>query len=88
MLTRSICPTRRCLRILHFVFGASDAPLKGAELDKFGLVQFPMVRAVVPVVNIEGIKPGELVLDGPTRAQICPVLWVQERIHGLFRITR
>ena len=57
----------------HFVFGASDAPLKGAELDKFGLVQFPMVMGgIVPVVNIEGIKPGELVLDGPTRAGILP----------------
>ena len=52
-------------------FGASDAPLKGAELDKFGLVQFPMVMGgIVPVVNIEGIKPGELVLDGPTLAAI------------------
>ena len=52
-------------------FGASDAPLKGAELDKFGLVQFPTVMGgIVPVVNIEGIKPGELVLDGPTLAGI------------------
>src|SRR5437588_3881830 len=52
-------------------FGASDAPLKGAELDKFGLVQFPMVMGgIVPVVNLEGIKPGELVIDGPTLAKI------------------
>jgi phosphate transport system substrate-binding protein len=52
-------------------FGATDAPLKGAELDKFGLVQFPMVMGgIVPVVNIEGIAPGELVLDGPTLAGI------------------
>ncbi len=52
-------------------FGASDAPLKGADLDKFGLVQFPMVMgAIVPVVNLEGIKAGELVLDGPTVAAI------------------
>src|ERR1700721_3742968 len=52
-------------------FGATDAPLKGAELDKFGLVQFPMVLGgIVPVVNIEGIKPGELILDGPTVAAI------------------
>ena len=52
-------------------FGASDAPLKGAELDKFGLVQFPMVMGgIVPVVTIAGIKPGELVLDGPTLAAI------------------
>jgi phosphate transport system substrate-binding protein len=48
-------------------FGATDAPLKGADLDKFGLVQFPMVMGgIVPVVNIEGVAPGELVLDGPT----------------------
>ena len=52
-------------------FGATDAPLKGAELDKFGLVQFPMVMgAIVPVVNIEGITAGGLVLDGPTLAAI------------------
>ncbi len=52
-------------------FGATDAPLKGAELDKFGLVQFPMVMGgIVPVVNVEGIAPGELVLDGPTLAGI------------------
>ena len=52
-------------------FGATDAPLKGPDLDKFGLVQFPMVMGgIVPVVNIEGMKPGELVLDGPTLAAI------------------
>src|SRR5438874_25486 len=52
-------------------FGATDAPLKGEELDKFGLVQFPMVMGgIVPVVNIAGVKPGELVLDGPTLANI------------------
>jgi phosphate transport system substrate-binding protein len=52
-------------------FGASDAPLKGADLDKNGLVQFPMVMGgIVPVVNLEGIKPGEIVLDGPTLAEI------------------
>jgi phosphate transport system substrate-binding protein len=52
-------------------FGASDAPLKGEDLEKFGLAQFPMVMgAIVPVVNLEGIKPGELLLDGPTLAKI------------------
>src|SRR4030081_1216550 len=52
-------------------FGATDAPLKGAELDKFGLVQFPMVMGgIVPVVNIEGVAPGDRVLDGPTLAAI------------------
>ncbi len=52
-------------------FGATDAPLKGADLEKNGLVQFPMVMGgIVPVVNIEGMKPGELVIDGPTLAGI------------------
>jgi phosphate transport system substrate-binding protein len=52
-------------------FGATDAPLKGPELDKHGLVQFPMVMGgIVPVVNIEGVSAGELVLDGPTLAGI------------------
>ncbi|MER9615379.1 phosphate ABC transporter substrate-binding protein PstS [Mesorhizobium sp. M0207] len=52
-------------------FGASDAPLKGDELEASGLAQFPMVMGgIVPVVNLEGIKPGELVLDGPTLADI------------------
>jgi phosphate transport system substrate-binding protein len=52
-------------------FGATDAPLKGAELEKFGLVQFPTVMGgIVPVVNIDGVSPGELVLDGPTLAGI------------------
>src|ERR1700728_94384 len=52
-------------------FGATDAPLKGSELDKFGLMQFPMVMGgIVAVVNLEGLKPGDLVLDGPTLAAI------------------
>ena len=52
-------------------FGASDMPLKADQLAKGGLVQFPMVMGgVVPVVNIDGIKPGEVVIDGPTLARI------------------
>jgi phosphate transport system substrate-binding protein len=52
-------------------FGATDAPLKGADLDKYGLAQFPMVMGgIVPVVNLDGIKPGDLVIDGPTLAKI------------------
>src|SRR5437868_10387022 len=39
------------------IFGATDAPLKGADLDKGGLVQFPMVMGgIVPVVNIDGMN--------------------------------
>jgi phosphate transport system substrate-binding protein len=53
------------------VFGATDAPLKAEELQKDGLVQWPMVMGgIVPVVNIEGEKPGDLALDGPTLANI------------------
>ena len=52
-------------------FGASDAPLPGKELDESGLAQFPMVMGgIVPVVNLDGVKPGELVIDGPTLAKI------------------
>ena len=52
-------------------FGASDMPLKGADLEKNGLVQFPTVMGgVVAVINVEGIKPGELTLDGPVLARI------------------
>jgi phosphate transport system substrate-binding protein len=52
-------------------FGATDAPLTGDDLNSSGLAQFPMVMGgIVPVINVEGIKPGELVLDGPTLAKI------------------
>ena len=52
-------------------FGASDAPLTGADLEKRGIAQFPMVMGgIVPVMNVPGIKPGSLVIDGPTLARI------------------
>jgi len=52
-------------------FGASDMPLKPDELKAAGLVQFPMIiGGVVPVVNVKGIGPGQLVLDGATLAAI------------------
>ena len=52
-------------------FGASDMPLKPEELAKFGLVQFPtVVGGDVPVVNLDGVKPGDLKLDGDTLAKI------------------
>jgi phosphate transport system substrate-binding protein len=52
-------------------FGATDAPLKAEQLEKDGLVQWPMVMgAIVPVVNLEGIKPGELVLSGDVLGDI------------------
>lgn len=52
-------------------FGASDMPLKAPELEKAGLVQFPtVIGGDVPVANLEGIKSGDLRLDGPTLAKI------------------
>ena len=52
-------------------FAGSDMPLSVVDLDTDGLLQFPMLTAgVVPVVNLDGIKPGDLVLDGSTLARI------------------
>ena len=46
-------------------FGASDMPLTAAQLEKDGLLQWPMAMgALVPVVNLEGVKPGELIFTG------------------------
>ena len=52
-------------------FGASDMPLKPEELKEAGLVQFPMIiGGVVPVVNVKGVAPGQLTLDGATIASM------------------
>jgi phosphate transport system substrate-binding protein len=52
-------------------FGASDMPLTADALAKDDLIQFPTVMGgIVPVVNIEGIKSGDLTIDGPTLAKI------------------
>jgi len=52
-------------------FGASDAPLTAEELDKSGLMQYPMVMGgVVPVINVSGIPQGKLKLSGDTMADI------------------
>jgi phosphate transport system substrate-binding protein len=52
-------------------FGATDNPVKFDDLEADGLVQFPaIIGGVVPVINVEGVKPGEIKLDGPTLADI------------------
>jgi phosphate transport system substrate-binding protein len=52
-------------------FGASDMPLTPEDLKAAGLVQFPMIiGGAVPVVNVKGVGPGQMVLDGPTVAAI------------------
>jgi phosphate transport system substrate-binding protein len=52
-------------------FGASDAPLSADDLKAGGLGQFPsVIGGIVPVMNLEGIAPGQLKLDGETLAKI------------------
>ena len=52
-------------------FGASDAPLTDAALQEKGLIQFPtVVGGIVPIVNIQGIAPGQLKLDGQVLGSI------------------
>lgn len=59
------------IRAKTVTFGASDAPVKGDELDKDGMVQFPaIIGGTVPVVNLEGFKPGELRISGPVLAEV------------------
>ena len=52
-------------------FGASDMPLKAEDVKKSGLVQFPtVIGGDIPVVNLDGVKSGDLRLDGDTLARI------------------
>jgi phosphate transport system substrate-binding protein len=52
-------------------FGASDDPLPGAELTASGLLQFPaVIGGIVPVVNVPGVAPGQMILTGDTVAAI------------------
>lgn len=52
-------------------FGASDMPLDAGELDKEGLIQFPaIIGGVVPIVNLEGVKPGQLKMTADVVAKI------------------
>lgn len=61
----------RQIKAKTVTFGATDAPVAGADLDKDGMVQFPaIIGGTVPVLNIEGIKPGELRISGPVLAEM------------------
>jgi phosphate transport system substrate-binding protein len=52
-------------------FGATDAPVAGAELDKNAQVQFPaIIGGTVPIVNLDGFQPGELRITGPVLAEM------------------
>lgn len=59
------------IRAKTVTFGATDAPVPGAELEKDGMVQFPaIIGGTVPVLNLEGFKPGELRVTGPVLAEM------------------
>ncbi len=68
-------------------FGASDAPMKPEELDKYGMIQWPQIMGgVVPVVNLPGIESGKIHLDGKTLADIFLgriTKWNDKRITAL-----
>jgi len=52
-------------------FGATDAPVSGADLDKNGQVQFPaIIGGTVPVINLAGFRPGELRITGAVLAEV------------------
>jgi phosphate transport system substrate-binding protein len=75
------------IRAKTVTFGASDAPVKGADLDKDGMVQFPaIIGGTVPVLNLDGFKPGELRVTGPVLAEIFTgfiVNWNDKKIAEL-----
>jgi phosphate transport system substrate-binding protein len=61
----------RQIRAKTVTFGASDAPVAGPQLEKDGMVQFPVILGgVVPIANIDGFKQGELKLTGQVLADI------------------
>jgi phosphate transport system substrate-binding protein len=68
-------------------FGATDAPLTGEELEKDGMVQFPaVIGGVVAVVNIDGVKPGQIKLTGEVLADLFSgaiAKWNDKRVTDL-----
>ena len=61
----------RQIRAKTVTFGASDAPVKCADLSKDGMVQFPaVIGGTIPVFNLEGFKPGDLRITGDVLAEM------------------
>ena len=61
----------RQIRAKTVAFGATDAPVSGADLDKDGMVQFPaIIGGTVPIFNLEGFGKGELRVTGPVLAEM------------------
>jgi len=68
-------------------FGATDNPVKFDDLQADGLVQFPaIIGGVVPVINVDGIKPGQIRMDGQMLADVFQgkiTKWNDKRIVDL-----
>jgi phosphate transport system substrate-binding protein len=61
----------RQIRAKTVAFGATDAPVSGADLDKDGMVQFPaIIGGTVPIFNIDGFAQGEMRMTGPVLAEM------------------
>ncbi len=61
----------RQIKAKTVAFGATDAPVSGADLDKDGMVQFPaIIGGTVPVFNVDGFRKGELRVTGPVLADM------------------
>lgn len=61
----------RQIRARTVAFGATDAPVSGADLDRDGMVQFPaIIGGTVPIFNLQGFGKGELRVTGPVLAEI------------------
>jgi phosphate transport system substrate-binding protein len=59
------------IRSKTVTFGATDAPVKGPDLERDGMVQFPaIIGGTVPVFNLDGFQPGELRITGPVLAEV------------------
>lgn len=68
-------------------FGATDSPVKGEDLDKNSQVQFPaVIGGTVPIINLDGFKPGELRINGPVLAEVFMgdiVKWNDPKLQAL-----
>jgi len=61
----------RQIRAKTVAFGATDAPVKGEDLDKDGMVQFPaIIGGTVPIFNVDGFAQGEMRMTGPVLAEM------------------
>jgi phosphate transport system substrate-binding protein len=68
-------------------FGATDAPVKGEDLDKLNQIQFPaIIGGTVPIINLDGFKAGELRITGPVLAEVFMgdiVKWNDPKLQAL-----